>query len=110
MDAIALYEYAFNTKATDFDYRDETVAHAEMTIHGQVVWLNDAYGNKDRSPDCGAVHLVLTFSTAEELLECYNKLKADNDISAPFHETPYSRLVGNFLDRFGVLWGFIVVG
>ena len=108
-DAIALYEMVFNTKAEDYDYRDNKIAHAEMNIHGQRVWLNDAFGNKDKSLDCGAVHLILTFNTAEELLICYENLKADADTSAPFHETPYSKLVGNFLDKFGVLWGFMVV-
>ena len=108
-EAIALYEKAFNTKATDFDYRDDKVAHAEMSVHGQTVWLNDAFGNKNRSPDCGAAHLILTFGTAEELLACYEVLKSCDDVPIPFHETPYSKLVGNFLDRYGVLWGFMVV-
>jgi len=109
-DAIALYEKAFNTKADDFDYRDGKIAHAEIVIHGQKVWLNDAFGNRDNSPDCGAVHLVLTFDTAEELLECYECLREDGGDCHPFRETPYSRLVGNFMDRFGVLWGFMAVG
>lgn len=107
-DAIALYEKAFKTKAEDYDYRDDKIAHAEMNIHGQRVWLNDAFGNKDKSLDCGAVHLILTFNTAEELLSCYENLKADDNAPAPFKETPYSKLVGNFLDKFGVLWGFMV--
>ena len=109
-EAIAAYEMAFNTKAEEYDYRDVKIAHAEMKIHGQTVWLNDAFGNKDNSLDCGAVHLVLTFDTTEALLACYKNLKADDNAPLPFHETPYSKLVGNFLDKFGVLWGFMVVG
>jgi len=108
--AIAAYEKAFNTKAEDYDYRDGKIAHAEMIIHGQKVWLNDAFGNKDKSLDCGAVHLILTFNTAEELLACYENLRVDDNTLTPFHETPYSKLVGNFLDKFGVLWGFMIVG
>jgi PhnB protein len=110
VEAIALYEKAFNTKAEDYDYRDDKIAHAEMNIHGQKVWLNDAFGNKDKSPDCGAVHLILTFNIAKELLVCYEQLKEHGNIPAPFKETPYSKLVGNFMDKFGVLWGFMVVG
>jgi len=102
-EAIALYEKAFNTKAEDCDYRDDKIAHAEMNIHGQKVWMND-----NKSFDCGAVHLILTFNTAEELFACYENLKADDNTHAPFKETPYSKLSGNFMDRFGVLWGFIL--
>jgi len=107
--AIAVYEKAFDTTAFDYDYRNGSIAHAEMVIHGQTVWLNDAFGNKDKMPDCDAVHLCLTFETPEALLACYEKLKPAGNATAPFTEEPYSRLVGNFLDRFGVLWGFMVV-
>jgi PhnB protein len=107
--AIALYEKAFNTKAEDYDYRDNQIAHAEMNIHGQRVWLNDAFGNKDKSLDCCAVHLVLTFNTEKELLACYEHLKESDNTPIPFRETSYSKLVGNFMDKFGVLWGFMVV-
>ena len=107
--AIAAYEKAFGTTAFDYDHRNGGIAHAVMTIHGQTVWLNDAFGNKVMSPDCGAVHLCLTFDTSEALLACYEQLKPDGDAAPPFTEEPYSPLVGNFLDRFGVLWGFMVL-
>ena len=108
-NAIALYEKAFNSKAEDYDYRDGKIAHAEMKIHGQTVFLNDAFGNKNKSPDCSAVHLVLTFDKTEKLLACYEILKQNEDTLVPFVKTPYSELVGNFMDKFGVLWGFIKV-
>lgn len=109
-EAIALYEKAFDTKAKDYDYREDRIAHAEMKIHGQKVWLNDgkAFLGDALGVNC-ATHLILTFKTSKELLACYELLKEDNDDSAPFHETPYSKLVGNFLDKFGVPWGFMVV-
>jgi PhnB protein len=109
-EAIDLYEKAFNTKveADSIDYASDgiKIAHAAMDIHGVKVFLNDAFGNKTKSPDCGAVHLIVTFNTVKELLVCYEMLKAE-DVSYPFHETPYSKLVGNFMDKFGVLWGFM---
>ena len=108
-EAIALYEKVFNTKAKDYDYSNNKIAHAEINIHGQKVWLNDAFGNKNKSPDCGAVHLVLTFGSEKELLACYGYLKEENNSLVPFKETSYSKLTGNFLDKFGVLWGFMVV-
>ena len=108
-DAIELYEKVFNTKARNYDYNNNKIAHAEIDIHGQEVWLNDAFGNKEKSPNCGAMHLVLTFKTEKELLSCYEQLKDGDGAPVPFKETPYSKLVGNFLDKFGVLWGFMVV-
>ena len=80
-----------------------------MKIHGQMVWLNDAkeYMKNSNGID-GTAHLVLTFNTPEELLACYENFKPDDNAPAPFHQAPYSKLVGNFMDRFGVLWGFMV--
>jgi len=109
-DAIALYEKVFHTKAKNFDYRDGQISHAEMRIHGQTIFLNDgkAFFSGAFGIDCAA-HLVLTFNKPEELLACYEVLKADGGAPAPFHEAPYSKLTGNFVDAFGVLWGFIVL-
>ena len=40
MDAIALYEVAFNSKAENYDCGDDNnIHHAEMIIHGQKVYL-----------------------------------------------------------------------
>ena len=108
-DAIALYEKAFNTKAYDYDYGANGIAHARMNIHGQTVWLNDAkeYIKTGFGID-SSTHFVLTFNTPEELLTCYEYFSTNSSIPLPFHETPYSKLVGNFIDKFGVLWGFMV--
>ena len=107
-DAIALYEKAFNTKAEDYDYRNNKIAHARMKIHGQMVWLNDAREHIKNDGIDGTAHLVLTFNTPEELLACYDILKVDVNVPTPLHETPYSKMVGGFLDKFGVLWSFIL--
>ena len=110
-DAIALYEKAFNTKAEDYDFRDNKIAHAEIKIHGQIIWLNDAkeFIKSGYGID-GSAHLVLTFDTPEELLACYEYFKTDeNDAPVPFHEAPYSKLSGSFMDKFGILWAFMVV-
>jgi len=83
-DAIALYENAFETKAGAYDYSaDNKIRHAEMTIHGQMVYLNDgrAFLRDAFDVDCVA-QLVLTFNTSEELLTCYDNLK--KTIKAPF--------------------------
>ena len=110
-DAIALYEKTFDTRAVDFDYGDDNkIRHAEMIIHEQKVFLNDAkdFISDTYGVDCAA-HFILTFNTPEKLLACYEKLKEDGENQMPFVETPYSKLMGNFIDRFGVLWGFMLV-
>ena len=108
IEAIALYEKAFDTKVKWIDYAQDgvTISHAAMDIHGVEVFLNDNFGNKDRTLDC-AVHLIVTFRTPDELLTCYDVLKDGAENIGGFHETPYSKLCGNFMDRFGVLWGFM---
>jgi len=109
-EAIALYEKAFGTKAgADINYTsdDKKIAHADMVIHGQTVFLNDALDVKKQLPELDAVHLIITFKTPSELLACYEILKAGDNSINPFRETPYSKLCGNFLDKFGVMWGFM---
>ena len=115
-EAIAVYEKAFKTKAESIVYNrdyapdeypdDNRIAHAVMNIHGQKVFLNDRFGNKDKSLNC-AVHLIVMFKSVEELLACYEFFKEECTIIDPFTKLPYSELSGNFIDKFGVQWGFM---
>ena len=124
-EAIALYEKAFNTKAEDIVYssdyarnihnrnygpdeypEDNKIAHAAMNIHGQTIFLNDRFGNKDKSLNC-AVHVIVMFKSVDELLVCYEFFKEESTIVDPFTKLPYSELAGNFIDKFGVQWGFM---
>ena len=115
-EAIAIYEKAFNTKAESIVYNrdyapneypnDNRIAHAVMNIHGQKVFLNDRFGNKDKSLNC-AVHLIVMFTSVEELLACYEFFKEESTIIDPFTKLAYSELAGNFADKFGVQWGFM---
>ena len=116
-EAIAVYEKAFHTKAENIvysrdyasdEYSDDSnrIAHAVMNIHGQKVFLNDRFGNKDKSLDC-AVHLIVMFPSVEELLDCYEFFKEGITIVDPFEKLPYSELSVNFVDKFGVQWGFM---
>ena len=124
-EAIAIYEKAFKTKAESIvysrdyahivdncddepnEYPDNTrIAHAAMNIHGQKVFLNDRFGNKDKSLNC-AVHLIVMFPSVEELLACYEFFKEGSTIVDTFEKLPYSELSVNFVDKFGVQWGFM---
>ncbi|MCL2023994.1 MAG: VOC family protein [Oscillospiraceae bacterium] len=119
-EAIALYEKAFNTKVDEIVYHcdydpkkyagDRRISHANMKIREQIVFLNDndcMFGNEDTSINF-PVHLIIQFQTTGELLACYDVLKDESTTSNPFVKTPYSELVGNFKDKFGMLWGFMV--
>ena len=112
MEAIHLYEKAFNTKVDteSIDYMSDgkKIAHAIMKIHGIKVFINDAqeFLKDTLGVNCSA-HLIITFKSIDELLDCYEILKSDDKIS-PFFETQYSKMTGNFKDKFGVLWGFMV--
>jgi len=115
-EAIALYEKAFSTQATMVvtnsqfspgEHDDDGIAHAEMHIHGQRIMLNDRFGNKDKLPDV-PVRLIVTFNTAEELLASYEYFKEKSTIVDPLQEVSFSKLFGNFIDKFGICWGFMV--
>ena len=97
----------FNTK-TDvlFLNGDGSVGHAEMRIHSIRVILNDRFGSKNKSVDC-AVALIVTFESAAELLACYEVLKPGGVIIDPPEKLSYTELGLQFIDRFGVQWGFM---
>ncbi len=81
-----------------------------MKIHGQTVFLNDnetMFGVNDISLNF-PVHIIIYFEKAKELLDCYEILKDEKETAKPFVKTSYSELVGNFKDKFGMLWGFMV--
>ena len=39
-------------KLEDVEYRDNEIVYTDMNIHRQKVYLNDRFGNKDKSLDC----------------------------------------------------------
>lgn len=125
-EAIKLYEKAFgiicemlidsetytmeinpNDTRGEANTPQEQVAHAVMKIHGQTIYLNDRFGNKAKSTDC-AVHLIITFPSVVELLTAYEIFKPCSITVDELMELPYSKLAVQFIDRFGVQWGFMV--
>ncbi len=109
-EAIALYEQAFDTK-TDILFLngngDGSIGHAEMRIHGIRVMLNDRFGNKEKSTDC-AVALIVTIENSEKLLACYEMLKPGGIVIDPPERLAYTEIGLQFIDRFGVQWGFMM--
>ena len=111
--AIYLYEAAFNAKAhtmvtnREYGVGEDGIAHAEMVIHGQPVMLNDRFGKKDATTDI-AVNLVVKFSTADDLKECYEVLKDGSVTIDEMTALPYSECFVQFIDRYNVQWCFMM--
>lgn len=114
-DAIPFYERAFGTKAEQIVYDRETspecphdkIAHAVMYIHGHKVFLNDRFGKKEPSTDI-AIHLIVMFTSERKFLTCYEKMKENSITIDPLERLPYSSLAIQFIDKFGVQWGFMI--
>ena len=114
-EAIAFYEKAFKTKAESIiynrdyspEYDDDKIAHAIMFIHGQKIFLNDRFGKIDTSTDI-AVNLIVMWENESELLAGYEILKENSITIDPMEVLSYSSLAVQFIDKFGVQWGFMV--
>lgn len=107
-EAIGLYEKAFGTKADTILHNDDgSILHAEMHIHGQRVMLNNRFGNRNKSTDC-AVAMIVIFKGTDELLACYEIMKQGSVTIDPLEKASYTELGVQFLDKFGVQWGFMV--
>lgn len=78
-----------------------------MNIYGQKVFLNDCFGNKNKSSDV-AVNIIVMFKSTDELIACYEIMKPDSITIATLEELPYSKLAVQFIDKFCVQWGFMV--
>jgi PhnB protein len=113
--AIAFYESAFGTKAEHIVYQHDTspecdqekIAHAVMDIHGQSVFLNDRFGKIEPTTDI-AIHLIVVFPSKREFISCYEKMKENSITIDPLESLPYSSLAVQFIDQFGVQWGFMI--
>ena len=71
------------------------------------VMLNDRFGNKEKSTDC-AVALIVTIENSEKLLACYEMLKPGGIVIDPPERLAYTEIGLQFIDRFGVQWGFMM--
>ncbi len=86
---------------------EELVLHAEILIHGQLLYLND-FGDNDGFSKSGGYQLSVRFDSEEELREAYSALSAGSTTISPPQATEYSVCQARFVDRFDVRWGFWV--
>ena len=86
---------------------EELVLHAEILIHGQLLYLND-FGDGDGFSKSGGYQLAIRFDSEEELKEAYAVLSAGSTTISPPQATEYSVCQVRFVDRFDVRWAFWV--
>jgi len=109
-DAIDLYVKAFSATIETLILKpdqENLVVHAEITIHGQLLMLND-FGDNDGVSKSGGYQLSVRFGSEEDLKNTYRIIKEGSTIISPMQATDYSSCVVRFIDRFDVRWAFWV--
>lgn len=81
------------------------VYHSEIHIGSQRIMLSDTVD----TPETHGLSqfLTLTFDTKEEVTAAYDVLSEGCTVIYPMHSSSYSSCEVNFVDRFGIRWGFM---
>ncbi len=90
------------------EHPDQGVLHAEMSIHGQRVMLNDNRSIDMDYHDFPFVQLIVTFPEEAQLKHAFDLMKDEKKIVSPMEAASYSPCTVGFWDRFGIRWGFMV--
>lgn len=110
--AMEMYVKAFDATINEIIFIDKEstekgVLHAEMSIHGQRVMLND-----NRSEECAIafpyVQLIVTFDNEAELKKAFEILKDEQKVIIPMKATDFTACTVGFWDKYGIRWGFMV--
>lgn len=112
LQAMALYSKAFDAKINEICLIDEGkpekgVLHAEMTIYGQRVMLNDNL-SEGCDIDFPFAQLIMIFDNEQSLKKAFEILKDDKRIVCPMSATDYTSCAVGFWDKFGVRWSFMI--
>ena len=118
-EAIAFYETVFEVKNKQVsyyhdipdhlkehfpDYTMNNVLHAEMILNGSPIWISDT---TEEVVDGELVTLAIPFTSEEDVLNAFNKLKIDGTVLMEPERTDYSPFLGMVKDKFGVIWHLI---
>ena len=121
LEAIKLYEKAFNTKANYFKYKDappsteypiqpgteEYVMHAVLPIGSETLYLADT------TPDHPAVFgngsfACVELDNAEDVKSAFEILKEGGKVFCPAQETFWNKCYAEFEDKFGLKWTIMI--
>jgi PhnB protein len=121
VEAIKLYEKAFNTKATYCQYKDaplsanypiqpgteEFVMHAVLPIGNSTVYLCDTTPNSSAAFGNGAFACV-ELDSAENVKVAFNILKEGGKVFCEAQETFWNKCYTEFEDKFGLKWTIMI--
>ncbi len=104
--AAALYQKAFDAgMVISYPYPNGTFMHAELDVYGQILAISEAA--KDEETVTGnTMQFCLHFGKGKELpvQMAYEALKENAVIICPPGPCPFSPLMFDLVDRYGVRW------
>ena len=121
MDAIKLYEKAFNTKATYCQYKDsppsgeyfitpeteELVMHGVLSIGSETIYLADTIPTQPTTFGNGSF-VCVELDSVDEVKAAYEILKEDGKVFCAAQETFWSKCYAEFEDKFGLKWAIML--
>jgi PhnB protein len=108
--AVGLYQKAFDAElVASYPHSDGTFMHAELNVYGQILAISEALKSEERITGT-TMQFCLHFGEGKEELvkKAYNILKDDAKILYPLSPCEYSKLMVDFIDKYGVRWCIFV--
>ena len=121
IDAIGLYEKAFNTKADYCKYKDsppsehypvmpgteELVMHCVLPIGGEAIYMADTTPEMPTAFGNGSFACV-ELDSADDVKAAYEVLKEGGTVFCEAQETFWSKCYAEFEDKFGLKWSIMI--
>lgn len=121
MEAIKLYEKAFNAKANCFQYKDTPPSEEypikpgteEFVMHGILPVGSSAIYLADTTPDrpvtfAGGSFPCVELDSAEEVRAAFEILKEGGKVLFEAQETFWNKCYAELEDRFGIKWSIMI--
>ena len=102
-NAVDFYQKAFNAQTRNA-YKDDdgTYMHVEIVKNGQFVLA--IMECKERDTGGMNMQFWITFDTEEDIRSVYVALKEDAKLYQPLDICPWSNLMADLTDKYGVRW------
>lgn len=116
MQALEFYSNIFGYTLTDDDvvmyselskskYQEEQkdwIAHAEITVYGQRLFISDS----DEAHDFRGFSLSINLTDQAELEKVYHALSEEGHVVFPLQKVKWSEAYGVLKDKLGITWQF----
>jgi len=121
MEAIKLYEKAFNTKANYCQYKntppnenypvqtgtEELIMHAVLPIGNSTIYLCDTTPNRPTTFGNGSFACV-ELDSENDVKTAFEVLKADGKVFCEAQETFWNKCYAELEDKFGLKWTIMI--